>query len=364
MIDLHLRADVAGGGREAGQAGEDVGHERGVQIEDRPQGVERALGQRPFGAGPGRRGALAGQRADEVHEQLGQLLVMDRAVDGQRADAGRGVGRVVAPAEEHRADGDVQRLARPGWPGPGACPARRRSGPSGRAGRAGSGGSAGSCSACRRPAGDGPSRRRSRCPPRPRPGGAAASAAVNSSNSVTRSTMGAGLLGGQRLEVGEEVVRPRQVGLGLLVQAAVDRVVGALEQPRLAVDRELVARRPAGPGGSAPSRAAGTTTEAVMSSSVCTLSAATKSWRSLNVRQACERQQADAQVGADELAAERLQLVAGEAVDAVHAEHARASRPMHSRRDEPLDDEDDRVDVVRERRQPGVVLVGVVLARA
>ena len=219
MIDVHLRADVAGGGREAGQAGEDVRHQRGVQVEDRPQGVERALGQRPFGAGPGGRGTLARQRADEVHEQLGQLLVVDRVVDRQRADAGLGLGRVVPAPEQHGVDGGVQGPAGGQARGPGASRARRCSGPSGRAGRAGSGGSAGSCSACRRPAGDGPSRRRSRCRPRPRPGGAAASAAVKSSNSVTRSTMAACLVGGQRLEVGEEVIaaapcRPRSAGRG------------------------------------------------------------------------------------------------------------------------------------------------------
>ncbi len=87
-----------------------------------PQGVERALGHRPFGAGPGGRGTLAGQRADEVHEQLGQLLVMDRAVDGQGADAGLGLGRVVAAAEQHRADGHVQGLTGGQVRGPGACP--------------------------------------------------------------------------------------------------------------------------------------------------------------------------------------------------------------------------------------------------
>ena len=67
-----------------------------------------------------------------------------------------------------------------------------------------------------------------------------------------------------------------------------------------------------------------------MSSSVCTLAAAAKSWRSLKVRQPCDDKQAHPQVRPDQLAAERLQLVAREAVDAVDAEHARASVPSVS----------------------------------
>ncbi len=98
---------------------------------------------------------------------------------------------------------------------------------------------------------------------------------------------GLGLLGRQRLEVGEEVVGPGQVGLGLPVEAAVDGVIGPLEQAVFAVDRELET------GGlrawpEMASWQAGTTTEAVMSSSICTFTPAAKSWRSLKVRQPCE----------------------------------------------------------------------------
>ena len=114
--------------------------------------------------------------------------------------------------------------------------------------------------------------------------------------------------------------------------------------------------------GAASRSRAGTTTEAEMSSSVWILAAAAKSWRTLNVRQALLGHQADAQVGADELAVAVLQLVAGEAVDHVHAEVA-APVVAPLRLVEPLDDEDDRVDVVGDRRQPGVVLVGVVRRR-
>ncbi len=57
-----------------------------------------------------------------------------------------------------------------------------------------------------------------------------------------------------------------------------------------------------------------------MSSSVCTFAAGGEVLAELERPPALRPEQADAQVGADELAAERLQLVPGEAVDAVHAE--------------------------------------------
>ena len=57
-----------------------------------------------------------------------------------------------------------------------------------------------------------------------------------------------------------------------------------------------------------------------MSSSVCTLSAGDEVLAELEHPPGLRAQQADPQVHADELAAKRLQLVAGEAVDAVDAE--------------------------------------------
>ena len=57
-----------------------------------------------------------------------------------------------------------------------------------------------------------------------------------------------------------------------------------------------------------------------MSSSVCTLSAGGEILAELERPPGLRAQQADPQIRADELAAERLQLVAGEAVDAVDAE--------------------------------------------
>ena len=127
-----------------------------------------------------------------------------------------------------------------------------------------------------------------------------------------------------------------------LSRPRMDGVVGALEQPVLAVLRELEAGMPVvlAWAGRRAGRA-GTTTDAVMSSSVCTLSAATKSCRSLNVRQAPFASQADAQVAADQLAAVVLELVPGRAVDDVDAEVlAPVVAPL--RPVEALDDEDQR----------------------
>ena len=63
-----------------------------------------------------------------------------------------------------------------------------------------------------------------------------------------------------------------------------------------------------------------------MSSSVWTLAAAAKSWRTLKRPPGVVAFEADAQVRADELAVAELQLVAGEPVDYVYAEMVVASR--------------------------------------
>jgi hypothetical protein len=90
VIDAVFRADPAGGGAEDGQIGEGERNEGGVEIVDGGEGVERALGERAFGAGAGGRGGLAGEAGDEIHERLGQLLVVDRAVDTEGRTPGSG----------------------------------------------------------------------------------------------------------------------------------------------------------------------------------------------------------------------------------------------------------------------------------
>ena len=110
VIHAHLRPDAAGGRDEHAVAGEQIRDERVVQIDDRRQGVERAFGQRAFGAGARGRGRFAGHAADELHEQLGQFEVMNRVEHGQRGNAALALGRVVAVAGQHGVDGQRHRL--------------------------------------------------------------------------------------------------------------------------------------------------------------------------------------------------------------------------------------------------------------
>ncbi len=105
--------------------------------------------------------------------------------------------------------------------------------------------------------------------------------------------------------------------------------------------------------------AAGTTTEAEMSSSVWILCAAAKSWRSLKVRQSPVGEEADAEIGADEFAVVEFEFVAGGAVDDVDVEmFAPVAVPFGLV--EAFDDEDDGVDVGGNGGEPGVVFVGVI----
>ncbi len=70
------------------------------------------------------------------------------------------------------------------------------------------------------------------------------------------------------------------------------------------------------------------------------------------------RGKSDAQVRADQLPVPELQLVAGMTIDDIDAE---VMSPVFAPFGlvEALDDENDRVDVGRDRREPGVELVGV-----
>jgi hypothetical protein len=109
--------------------------------------------------------------------------------------------------------------------------------------------------------------------------------AVYWSNSMVSSIHVDRLRRGQRLVVREEIAGLREVRLGLLVVAAVNGVVGPLEESVFAVLDELDGGRGKA-GGRLGSWWEGTTTEAVMSSSCWTLMAGMKSLRRPKVRQA------------------------------------------------------------------------------
>ncbi len=195
---------------------------------------------------------------------------MNGTVDGQGANAGFRVGRIAATSHENRADRDVERFlageaARQPHAALGDVGAPRM-----RASRGESEDTEGSCSAGRPPAADLRSRRHSPCRPRPIAEAGACIGGVNSSNIRDFLHDLAGLHGREGLEIGQEVVRPREVGFGLAVEAAVNGVVGSLEQAGLAIDRELEGLGRDAGGGACPTRPAGTTTEAEMSSPIWT----------------------------------------------------------------------------------------------
>ncbi len=102
VIHAEVRAHITGRGGEARIAGENRRHQRVVQIHHRPQRVERTFGERAFAAESRGGGRFAGQAADEIHEQLGQFLIVDRTVNRQRRQAGLGIRRTVPAARPAR----------------------------------------------------------------------------------------------------------------------------------------------------------------------------------------------------------------------------------------------------------------------
>ena len=81
------------------------------------------------------------------------------------------------------------------------------------------------------------------------------------------------VLGRERLVIGEKIARLREIGFRLLVVTAMNGVVRPLEQAVFAVLDEFERRSPCPCRTNFPARAAGTTTDAVMSSSICTFTA-------------------------------------------------------------------------------------------
>ena len=122
VIDAQLRADVAGAGHPAVVPGEHERYERGVEVDDRRQRVERTLGQRALGARAGRRRRFAGHRADELHEELGQFHVVQRVEHAQRTHARLRAG-CCAARRPPRAPAP-RRSRPPAAGGRGAAPAR------------------------------------------------------------------------------------------------------------------------------------------------------------------------------------------------------------------------------------------------
>ena len=104
MVDPGLRTDITRRGDEALVAADRVGHECGIQIVNRRQGVEGAFGQRTFRTRARGRWRLARHAADELHEKFRQLHVVDRVVNSERTDPRRFIRRIVAAAGEDGID--------------------------------------------------------------------------------------------------------------------------------------------------------------------------------------------------------------------------------------------------------------------
>ena len=79
---------------------------------DHRQRVERALGKRPFAPRPGRRWTLAGKRANVIHHQFGEFVVVDRIVERQGSDPGGSVRRIVSTPRENCRDRERNRCIR------------------------------------------------------------------------------------------------------------------------------------------------------------------------------------------------------------------------------------------------------------
>ena len=112
VIHPVMRPYVARRGSESGVPGQDERYQGVVQIHHRRQRVKGGLGKRALAAEAGCRRRLAGQAANEIHEQLRQFLVMDRTVNSERRQTCFGIRRAVSSSREHRVDRQVNRPLR------------------------------------------------------------------------------------------------------------------------------------------------------------------------------------------------------------------------------------------------------------
>ena len=214
-------------------------HERVVDVDDRPERIERTFGERAFAAEAGRRWRFSGQAADEIHEQFGQFLIVNRIVDGERRDAEFRDRADCCGGREHGVHREINALI-------GRDFAREPGSDFGQIRVAGIheiGAPLQVAGILRRAAID-----HARMRGRDDISVSAVAAkslsrcfigSVYLSNSTTLSTSSLSLLDGQRLKIRNEVSGRGEVGFGILVEAAVDGVVGTLEEQRLAVLHEL-----------------------------------------------------------------------------------------------------------------------------
>src|SRR5208337_1360773 len=127
-------------------------------------------------------------------------------------------------------------------------------------------------------------------------------------------------------------------------EATMNSIIGPLEQPRLAVDRVLVADglQTRWARIELASRNDDRCRDVILR---LQLHRANEILTELESPPALRGEQAHPEIGTDELAAERLQLMAWETVDGIHSEHV-APVPKSLLRGETLDDKNNRIDIV------------------
>ena len=362
MVDPYVRSDVTGRRREPIQTGQQITDECIVEVGNRSQRVERTFGECPFAAGSGGRGTLAGQRRNEIHEQFGKFLVVNRVVDGERPEPLLVVGRIVSSPEKHCVNRDADRTF---------------------------------CRHCSKEPhthfGDVTVKRLHDVGASLQVARVLARLAVNDSRScrthnvtvvllsrlqkqllhrrgeraeVDRSLADLlDILARKRLEIHDEIIASCEVRFGLLVEAAVNGIVRTLEQPKLAVLYEFVTgrRRRILPEIVQPiSRDDDRSADVVFGLNL------------LRGREVLSQpvhspdflaEQTHSQKVGDDLPVSDFQFVPRHSVDDVHTE-MRSPVKVFFAGVKPLDREHQPVDVPRDRSQPLVVLFGVVDRRS
>ena len=112
VLDLELGSNPASGTAEAAISCEDHRHHAVVEIGTSHDGIEGALGKSALRSSTCRGRALASDGADVVHEKLRDLLVVDGVEDAKRSDlhAIEDIGRVVAATTDDGTNGEIVRV--------------------------------------------------------------------------------------------------------------------------------------------------------------------------------------------------------------------------------------------------------------
>ena len=112
VLNLELGSNPASGTTEAAISGEDHRHHAVVEIGTGHDCIEWTLRKSTLRSSSCRGRALASDRADIIHEELWDLLVVDGIKDAKRSNLHtiEDIGRVVAATTDDGADGEIDRV--------------------------------------------------------------------------------------------------------------------------------------------------------------------------------------------------------------------------------------------------------------